>query len=224
MARVMNEVRDGVMKIRIKILGCLVAIVTIFSLLWFFSKEEKPAEPEKTLYEQAFDDLMKNEGGYVNHPADPGGETKYGICKRYNPDIDIKNITLEFAKQFYQEKFWMPMYEKINDKRIAFKLFDISVNIGKTNLRSLVNETLMDAVCYPHQEEIEELKEVVRACEEDENVEMWENYVIEKINSTDSDLFLSMFKSKLINYYCERIYDNNKLHVFRHGWIKRAVK
>lgn len=224
MARVMDEIRDEVMRRKIKILGCLVAIVTIFSLLWFFFFKEQPVEPEKPLYDQAFEDLMKNEGGYVNHPADPGGETKYGICKKYNPDIDIKNVTLDFAKKFYYEKFWLPMYERINDRRIACKLFDISVNIGKNRLRDLVNETLLDAVCYPDQAAVEELKKVVRACEEDENVELWEDYVVEKINSTDSDLFLSIFKSKLINYYCEKIYDNNKLHVFRHGWIKRAVK
>jgi len=223
MARVMDEIRDEVTGKKIKILGCLVAIVTIFSLLWFF-KGDPCEETEKPLYDQAFEDLMKNEGGYVNHPADPGGETKYGICKRYNPDIDIKNVTLEFAKQFYYEKFWLPMYEKIKDRRIAFKLFDISVNIGKNRLRDLVNETLLDAVCYPDQEAVQELEKVVRAYEEDEDVEQWEDYVVNKINSTDSDLFLSMFKSKLINYYCERIYDNNKLHVFRHGWIKRAVK
>ncbi len=223
MARVMDEIRDEVIGRKKKILVCLVAIVTIFSLLCFF-KVKKSEEVEKPLYDQAFEDLIKNEGGYVNHPADPGGETKYGICKRYNPDIDIKNVTLEFAKQFYYEKFWLPMYEKINDRRIAFKLFDISVNIGKNRLRDLVNETLMDAVCYPDRTAVEELDEVVRAYEEDENIEQWESYVVEKINSTDGDLFLSIFKSKLINYYCERIYDNNKLHVFRHGWIKRAVK
>ncbi len=223
MARIMDEIRDGVIGKKINILGCLVAIVTIFSLLWIF-KANKSEPPEKSLYDQAFENLIKNEGGYVNHPADPGGETKYGICKRYNPDIDIKNVTLDFAKQFYHEKFWLPMYERIKDRRIAFKLFDISVNIGKERLRDLVNATLLDAVCYPHQEAVEELEEVARACEEDENVELWEDYVVEKINSTDSDIFLSMFKSKLINYYCERIYDNNKLHIFRHGWIKRAVK
>ena len=38
---------------------------------------------EKSLYDQAFAFLMENEGGYVNHPADPGGETKYGICKKW---------------------------------------------------------------------------------------------------------------------------------------------
>jgi hypothetical protein len=45
---------------------------------------------------------------YTNDPYDPGGETKYGISKRYNPDIDVKNLTLEQAKKIYLEKYWIP--------------------------------------------------------------------------------------------------------------------
>ena len=36
------------------------------------------------------DRLIEREGGYVNHPRDPGGETKYGITKRTYPDLDIR--------------------------------------------------------------------------------------------------------------------------------------
>lgn len=216
MARIMDKIRDEVIGRKIKILGCFIAVVAIFSLPLFLEKEEP-------LYDQAFSMLMKNEGGYVNNPSDPGGETKYGICKKYNPDIDIKNITLDFAKQYYRRKFWHPMYEKIKDHRIALKLFDISVNIGKRRLRYLINETLLDSVCYPDQYAVEELEYIVNICKKSGDFELWKDYVIEKINSMDGDLFLNVFKSKLVHYYCSRVYDNNKLHIFRHGWIKRAA-
>jgi lysozyme family protein len=39
-------------------------------------------------FEDAFKVLIGHEGGYVNDPKDPGGETKYGISKRANPGED----------------------------------------------------------------------------------------------------------------------------------------
>jgi len=33
-------------------------------------------------FQEAFNETLRNEGGYVNDPADPGGETKWGISKR----------------------------------------------------------------------------------------------------------------------------------------------
>ena len=38
--------------------------------------------------------VLENEGGYINDPNDPGGETKYGISKRSYPALDIKNLTV----------------------------------------------------------------------------------------------------------------------------------
>lgn len=213
----MSEIRDEVRENKVRVLGCLTVAVVIFSLLFF-------SEEEKSLYDQAFSMLMKNEGGYVNHPYDPGGETKYGICKKYNPNIDIKSITLDFAKKYYYQNFWHPMYEKIKDPKIALKLFDISVNIGKEQLYYLINETLLDSVCYPDEYAVEELEYISQFSEENENFELWIDYVVEKINNMDSGLFLNVFKSKLIQYYISRIYDNNDLHVFRLGWIRRAVR
>ncbi len=48
----------------------------------------------------------KPNGGYTNDPADPGGETKYGIAKRYHPSVDIKNLTPEQAASIYANEYW----------------------------------------------------------------------------------------------------------------------
>ena len=44
-----------------------------------------------------FDDIIEvvlhHEGGYVNDPDDPGGETNFGVAKRSHPDVDIANLT-----------------------------------------------------------------------------------------------------------------------------------
>jgi len=52
--------------------------------------------------------LLQDEGGYVNNPNDPGGETKYGISKRSFPNLDIANLTPEQAAVIYYNQYWVP--------------------------------------------------------------------------------------------------------------------
>lgn len=49
---------------------------------------------------------LKWEGGYSYDASDPGGETKWGISKRYHPDVDIKNLTAEQAADIYAKEYW----------------------------------------------------------------------------------------------------------------------
>ena len=48
-----------------------------------------------TTFNNIIEVVLQHEGGYVNDPNDLGGETKYGITKRFYPDVDIKNLTKE---------------------------------------------------------------------------------------------------------------------------------
>ncbi len=57
-------------------------------------------------FRRALQFTLKWEGGYVNHPNDPGGETKWGIAKRYHPDLDIRNLTAEQAASIYANEYW----------------------------------------------------------------------------------------------------------------------
>src|SRR5690606_28008981 len=52
-------------------------------------------------FRRAVEVVLKHEGGYVNNPSDPGGETKYGISKRSYPELDIANLTQEDAIAIY---------------------------------------------------------------------------------------------------------------------------
>lgn len=79
-------------------------------------------------FDQAFDRLIGNEGGYVNNPADPGGETNWGIAKRSYPDLDIANLTRDDAKAIYLRDFWQRGQMDQLPPAIAFQLFDIAVN------------------------------------------------------------------------------------------------
>jgi len=80
--------------------------------------------------DDAFPRLMLAEGGYVNDPNDPGGETKYGISKRSYPDVDIKNLTPDGAKAIYDRDFWQPIEaDKLPDS-VSFQALDFAVNAG----------------------------------------------------------------------------------------------
>ncbi len=81
-------------------------------------------------FDLAFDRLVTSEGGYVNDPADPGGETKFGISKRSYPNVDIKNLTRDQAKAIYLRDFWALINaDKLYDG-VAFQLLDFAVNSG----------------------------------------------------------------------------------------------
>ena len=76
-------------------------------------------------FDQAFETLIGHEGGYVNDPRDPGGETKYGITKRQYPGEDIPNMTLVRAKDIYQRDYWWKAGCDLVPDEVKFDLFDI---------------------------------------------------------------------------------------------------
>lgn len=81
-------------------------------------------------FDAAFQIVVGMEGGYVNDPADPGGETKYGISKRRYPAEDIPNLTLDRAKFLYQRDYWNPHHCEFLPWAEALLVFDTAVNGG----------------------------------------------------------------------------------------------
>lgn len=82
-------------------------------------------------FEPAVKIVLKHEGGYVDDPNDSGGETNFGISKRTYPYLDIRNLTVEEAKEIYFNDFWSKYaYDKIQSQKLSNKLFDISINVG----------------------------------------------------------------------------------------------
>lgn len=56
---------------------------------------------------RAADIVLSHEGGYVNDPNDAGGETKFGIARRYHPTVDIASLTFEQAREIYRREYWV---------------------------------------------------------------------------------------------------------------------
>lgn len=106
-----------------------------------------------TAFDTAFDRVIGAEGGYVNNPADPGGETNWGISKRSYPNVDIKGLTIDGAKGIYRRDYWDPLMLDSLHPSIAFQLFDFAVNSGVAaakRVMSTLNATHDPAVNVIH--------------------------------------------------------------------------
>lgn len=85
-------------------------------------------------FDQAFDMLLGEEGGYSNNPNDPGGETCWGITRRvaiqegYTGDMHI--LPRDFAKGIYQRRYWDAVKADSLPDDMRFAVFDAAVNSG----------------------------------------------------------------------------------------------
>lgn len=93
-------------------------------------------------FERSFEKVVGHEGGYVNDPKDPGGETKYGICKASYPDLDIKNLTIEDAKEIYLDDYWIKSCCDKIPLDLAYPVFDCAVNQGVGTAIKLLQKSL----------------------------------------------------------------------------------
>lgn len=94
-------------------------------------------------FDEAFGLLIGHEGGYVDHPNDPGGATKYGISKRSYPNEDIKNLTLARAKEIYRRDYWTPAGCERVPEAVRFDLFDAAVNSGNVQAIKWLQQAAM---------------------------------------------------------------------------------
>lgn len=87
-------------------------------------------------FDTAFHALLGHEGGYSNHPSDPGGETMWGVTKRvaiangYNGDM--KALPVELAKSIYKEEYWDSVRANDLPELLRYAVFDAAVNSGVT--------------------------------------------------------------------------------------------
>lgn len=89
-------------------------------------------------FNTVFDRVIGHEGQYVNNPFDPGGETNWGISKREYPNLIIKELTREDAKNIYRNDFWDRIEADMLHDSVAYQLFDFAINSGiETSIRYL---------------------------------------------------------------------------------------
>ena len=81
--------------------------------------------------------VLAHEGGYVNHPQDPGGETNFGITRRTAQANgytgSMRAMTREQAVEIYRKAFWQRYRAAEMPEAVAFQFFDACVNHGYGN-------------------------------------------------------------------------------------------
>lgn len=171
-------------------------------------------------FEKAFPLLIRHEGGYVNDPDDPGGETYRGITRRmfgkwegwtlvdmarsrpgFPGSLDRDNGLQEMVMEFYRIQFWERMQgDRIIDQEVAFALFDFGVNAGlgtSVSLAQMVIGAKSDGVIGPKS--------------------------LEALNSFDPDHFLAAFTVAKIARYVSIVKKRPSSQKYFYGWVRRAI-
>jgi lysozyme family protein len=106
-------------------------------------------------FDDAFDKLIANEGGYQDNPNDRGnwtsgvigvGElkgTKYGLSAMSYPMLDIKSLTLEQAREIYRRDYWERFNALNISDELRFVLFDAAVNHGPGNAVRMLQRAVL---------------------------------------------------------------------------------
>jgi lysozyme family protein len=89
-------------------------------------------------WEQAFKQMLASEGGYVNHPSDPGGMTNLGVTKRVweewvgreSNEKEMRSLTPEMVEPLYKRKFWDACKCDELPTGVDYLVFDFAVNAG----------------------------------------------------------------------------------------------
>jgi lysozyme family protein len=89
-------------------------------------------------WQKAFEQMLASEGGYVNHPSDPGGRTNLGVTQkvweewvgRESNEKEMRSLTPEMVEPLYKRKFWDACKCDEMPSGIDYLVFDFAVNAG----------------------------------------------------------------------------------------------
>jgi lysozyme family protein len=85
-------------------------------------------------FNQAFDELLRHEGGFSDHAADPGGKTRYGItevvARAHGYRGDMRELPLDAARLIYRAAYWDAVRADELPAGVRYAVFDAAVNSG----------------------------------------------------------------------------------------------
>lgn len=155
-------------------------------------------------FNRAIVTTLVKEGGarFTDDPDDRGGATKYGITQRSYPDLDIRNLTEQQAREIYKRDFWDRVRgDDISSQAIAENIFDTSVNMGvRTGSR---------------------LAQLALGIEPSDGIIGSESLKV--INTADESLFIANFTIAKIARYAHICNRDKTQKKFLLGWINRAL-
>jgi lysozyme family protein len=89
-------------------------------------------------FEQSLALVLRHEGGFVNHPRDPGGITNLGVTKstyenwlgRKVTKTEMQALTLADVEPIYKTNYWDKIRGKDLPYGVDYAMFDFAVNSG----------------------------------------------------------------------------------------------
>ena len=147
-----------------------------------------------------FSKSMEFEGGFTNDANDPGGATKYGICRKYYPELtydDVYNLSKKQAFYYYKRDYWDRYSCAKVSKHVQFLFFDTVLHQGgdfATRMMQRITGATIDGILG---DETATLSKVVN---------------------------LDEFAQERKNRCLERIKENSDLNEFLGGWYNRINK
>lgn len=152
--------------------------------------------------------ILEEEGGYVNHKDDRGGETNFGITKVRYPNLDIKSLTAKKAANIYYNDFWKRYNIEAYPPSIRHQVMDMIVNHGSINAGKIIQKSLND---------------------------YYKLYLVtdgrvglNTFNALNSVLIDDGFRHCLqkhrLAFYCRIVVSRKTQVVFLSGWLRRALR
>lgn len=164
-------------------------------------------------------DIIAKEKGYVNHPADHGGPTNYGITRwsyaeyfnRNAADItiaEIKAVTTDLAERIYLKLYYLKPNIANLPELIQPIMLDMAVNHGRRGSVKILQKALVvNGYTFAAPDGIIGEKTIA-------------NSRLAVANQGKN--FITSLIDCRINYYAEIIKEDPTQAVFRNGWIARA--
>jgi lysozyme family protein len=152
-------------------------------------------------FKECLDLVLQSEGGWVNHPSDPGGETNLGVTKRVweeyvgHPVESLKKLTKEDVAPLYELKYWRPCYGEVLPRGLDFVVFSMGVNAGPGRSVKLLQQSIgcvPDGVIGPRTREL--------------------------ISSSNSATLITKFSETRREYYRSL----KSFPIFGKGWLNRV--
>jgi lysozyme family protein len=174
-------------------------------------------------FDRAIPVILGHEGGaFVDHPADPGGATKWGITlstlRRSRPSAtaaDVAALTSSEASAIYRREWWDALgYAAIGSQIVATKIFDMAVNMGPRRAHRLAQRAfnslglaqIAAGGAAPQIPEDGLLGPVTFAA----------------LNEADAGGLLAALAAQQSAFYRELAARKPEMAVFLRGWLKRA--
>lgn len=176
--------------------------------------------------------------GFVSHPDDPGGATNWGISLRFllqfvdksesdrwtiasfdadfDGDIDAKDVAdmdIGQAMEIYRFHYWNQGKIRFLPPRLAVKMFDMSVNLGKSQACKLLQRVLN--FMNP-----ENKLKVDGVLGEKTVLSAWE---VEASESGIGEVVIDKVRQAQSNFYTELAAQKRQFNTFLKGWLRRAM-